>query len=47
MGLTAKEFADKHAISSRKIKPWYEKGYLGSTTKDEKTGVYDIPEAVN
>ena len=44
MGLTAKEFADKHAISSRKIKPWYEKGYLGSTTKDEKTGVYDIPE---
>ena len=44
MGLTAKEFADKHTISSRKIKSWYEKGYLGATTKDEKTGVYDIPE---
>ena len=44
MGLTAKEFADKHNISSRRIKAWYEKGYLGAATKDDKTGVYDIPE---
>lgn len=44
MGLTAKEFAEKNGISSKKIKLWYDNGYLGTATKDKKTGIYDIPE---
>ena len=36
MGLTAKEFAEKNGINSKKIKLWYDNGYLGTTTKDKK-----------
>ena len=43
MGLNAKEFASLKKVSSRKIKKWFDAGYLGAAVKDEKTGVYDIP----
>lgn len=45
MGLTATQYAKKHGINNvRKIKKWYDLNYLGNAIKDEKTGVYDIPE---
>ena len=44
MCYTAKEFADINNISSRKIGPWFDAGYLGNTTKDPKTQIYSIPK---
>lgn len=45
MGLNATQYAGQHGIKNlRKIKTWFDAGYLGEATKDEKTGVYDIPE---
>lgn len=45
MGLTAKQFAEKHDLKDqRKVKKWFDSGYLGSSTKNESTGIYDIPE---
>ena len=43
--MNAKEFGDKYGRKYvRKIPQWYAAGYLGNTTKDEKTGVYAIPD---
>ena len=44
MGWTAKEYAEKKGINERKIKNWFRDGYLGDTTQDPKTRIYDIPE---
>lgn len=44
VGLNAKDFAKKHRVNARKIKKWYDAGYLGKASKNETTGVYDIPE---
>ena len=44
MSYNAKEFAKAKGVSKRKIKPWFDAGYLGAATRNEKTGVYDIPE---
>lgn len=45
MGLNAKQFAERCGRKDTAIiKKWYDAGYLGDATKDEKTGVYDIPE---
>lgn len=44
MGWTAKEYAKNKGIKERKIKKWFEADYLGLATRNEKTGIYDIPE---
>lgn len=45
MGLTAKQFAEKYGVKDqRKVKKWFESGYLIGATKNENTGIYDIPE---
>ena len=44
MGWTAKEYARNKGIKERKINGWFKAGYLGETTKNEKTRIYDIPE---
>ncbi len=45
MGLNAKQFAKRCGRKNIAIiKKWYDAGYLGKATRDEKTGVYDIPE---
>ena len=45
--MNAKQFGEKYGKKyTRKIKAWYEAGYLGNTTRDEKTGVYVIPDDI-
>lgn len=45
MGLNAKEYAKRYGITTKRVKKLYDMGYLPNATKDEKTGVYDIPES--
>lgn len=42
--MNAKEFALKCGVSRGLVARWYENGYLGAATRDEKTGIYEIPE---
>ena len=45
--MNAKGFCDKHGRRCKhKIYQWYIAGYLGNTTKDEKTGIYSIPDDI-
>lgn len=45
MGLTAKQFAERCGRrSTGAVRRWFEAGYLPGATRDEKTGIYDIPE---
>ncbi|MFI3313278.1 MAG: hypothetical protein R3Y62_05265 [Eubacteriales bacterium] len=45
MGMNATQFAEKYGKNCRKkVKAWYEAGYLQGATKNIKTGIYDIPE---
>ncbi len=45
--MNAKQFGEKYGKKySRRIPVWYALGYLGNTTKDEKTGVYTIPDDI-
>lgn len=47
MTMNAKEFGEKYGKKYTKLVPkWYAAGYLGATTKDEKTGVYSIPDDI-
>lgn len=45
--MNAKQFGDKYGKKHiRKIPKWYAAGYLGNATKDEKTGIYTIPDDI-
>lgn len=40
-------YCKKYGIkNTKKIKKWYDAGYLGNSSKDEKTGVYNIIDDV-
>lgn len=43
MAFNAQQYAEKHGVNKRRIKEWYDVGYLGNATRGE-SGVYDIPE---
>lgn len=45
--MNAKQFGEKYGKKYiKKIPTWYSANYLGATTKDEKTGVYSIPDDI-
>ena len=45
--MNASQFCEKYGDKyASKIPKWYAAGYLGNTTKDKKTGHYDIPDDI-
>lgn len=45
--MNASQFGDKYGKKYlKKIRHWYDCGYLGNATRDEKTGVYEIPDDI-
>ena len=45
--MNATQFCEKYGKKyASKIPKWYEAGYLGNSTKDKKTGEYNIPNDI-